>query len=206
MATKQTKPMSLVTYLVIMAVVTLLVIGVAVVAGRMVVADIILQSKVQSAKTKANNQVLANLAAAPKLVDSYHKLGATAALLNDALPNNSDIMPVDSDTPGFVAMVENIALQSGVALKSYTPSVETTSLAAAGADMPTPQAVGATLSIDCTYQSLQKLLGNLETSARVIRVNSIQLSGSASKMTAQLDITTYYMSKATIPFKQGALK
>jgi hypothetical protein len=194
--------------------VTLIALGVTGVAVKMLATSIIRDAKVLSAKNKANDQLEKNLESAPKLVDNAKNLGSTNELIADALPNTSDF-------PGLMALMENLSAESGVTLKSINPSSAAgtvASPASGGAvpaataavpnsgDVPTPQTFAFSAAFDGTYASFQRLIANLEASARPVKVTSVQLSGSGNSLSVQLEGTTYYQDKATVPFKLETVK
>lgn len=216
MATKDpTKQLSNNNYFIVLLLLTLLVLGGAVLGGKLLVTDIIRDTKVKDAKNTANKQLDKNLTAAPQLVDRYDNLGARKNLIAEALPNTSDL-------PGLIALMENLSGSSGVSLKSVTPSqtatsgvasttapaetASTTPAATSGASKPMPQPYAVSLTFDATYPTLQKLLEAIEQSARPMRVTSVQLTGSGSSLAVTLDLTTYYQDKADLPFNTKVIK
>jgi hypothetical protein len=163
-------------------------------------------------------------------------LGQTANILADALPNTADF-------PGLIVMLENMSNDSGVSLKSVTPSGAVSLATGAGAATATPTAPtassvtsvassslasgtggGATgtssgstaaatpktysfsLEFDGTYVGLLKLLGDLQTSARPIRIAGMQLAGSGAQLSGTLTLQTFYQDKAQLPFSTETIK
>ena len=201
-------------YFIVLLLITLLVLGGTGLGAKTLVTNILRDTKVLTAKTRASDQLTKDLDAAPRLVDNYKLLGAKQQLIADALPNTSDL-------PGLMALLENLSASTGTNLKSIAPSLTTVATSAAsatpaptagtasaggGAAAPTPQTYNVSLSLDSTYASMLKLLGALEQSARPIRVTSLQLSGSGSSLSAQLEATTYYQDKATLPIGEETVK
>ncbi len=205
------KPMSNNNYFIILLLVTLLVIGGGGLAAKSLVDSILLNTKVVTAKDKANKQLDADVTAAPQLVQAYANLGSSKQLVADALPNTSDF-------PAFIGMMENLSTSVGVNLKSVSPSQVgaaatagttggTGTSAANGSSLtPAPQSYDLTLSLEGNYGNLQKLLKAIEQSARPMRVTAVQLSGSGSNLAMQLDVTTFYQDKATLPIKMETVK
>jgi Tfp pilus assembly protein PilO len=179
------------------------------------ITTIIRDAKVLGAKNKANAQLEKNLESAPRLVENYKNLGATNELIMDALPNTADF-------PGLTAMMENLTQESGLTLKSISPSsgaLATGAGAGVGATSTAPAATTAqntgkllpqmtsfNVAFDGSYQAFQRLVANIEASARPVRINSVQLSGSGGSLAVQMEATTYYQDKATVPFRMETVK
>lgn|GEM_PF-1175310 len=205
-------------YFIVLLLISLLVVGGTALGVKTFVGGIILDTKVYSAKDKANKQLDENIKNAPQLVDSYNNLGSKKDLIADALPNTSDF-------PGLMALMENLAGSTGVSLKSITPSqtAQTTATgvdpnaaagtgtgtggtASASALKPEPQPYAVSLAFDASYSALSRLLLAIEQSARPMRVTSLQLSGSGGSLAVQMEVSTYYQDKAELPFSTETIK
>ncbi len=217
-ANKQDKQLSNNNLIIIMVLVTLLVLGVSALIGKTLIGDISLNAKVIGLKNKAYSQVKQDVTAAPNLVTSFNNLGASANVLADALPNTADF-------PTLIVEMENIANDAGVKLTTVGPlaggtagvggtAPVTTSNGAAPTTAttssnpvatPQPQTYSFTAEVQGSYASLQKVLTDLEASARPMRVTGLQISGSGSSLSALLDVNTYYQSAATLPFGTEAV-
>jgi hypothetical protein len=237
-AASNSKQLSNNNLMIIMVLVTLLVLGATGLVGKALVASIVRDTKVVSAKNKADKQLKDDLAAAPNLVNNYQRLGASANILADALPNNSDF-------PGLIVLLENMSNDSGVSLKSVAPSTSsgatgtaaaastptaptsssvgsvassslssasggsssgTTSTTTGSATQASPQTYNFSLAFDGTYVGLLKLLGDLQTSARPMRIVGMQLAGSGAQLSGSLSLQTFYQDKAQLPFSTETIK
>ncbi|MDB5179068.1 MAG: hypothetical protein JWN01_1011 [Patescibacteria group bacterium] len=211
-STKARQELSNNNYFIVILLITLLVLGVTGVGAKMLIGSIVRDGKVLTAKNKASTQLEKNLVAAPKLVENFKALGTMNALIADSLPTEPDF-------PGLIAMMENLSAESGITLKSIAPSsgaaVATTVPVAGGAApvaastrgvAPTPQTSSFNAAFDGTFASFQRLIANLEASARPVKVTSLQLSGSGGSLAVQFEGTTYYQDKATVPFRMEAVK
>lgn len=200
-------------YLVVILLVTLLVVGGVGLAGKILLTTGLRDTKVLLAKNAAVKQLDDNLSNAPQLAQAYQNLGPSSRLLADALPTNSDF-------PGLIALLENLSGVAGVNLKSVTPSLTTAATTAPGAGTttgsatqtassggaPTAQKYGFSLGVDGSYDAIGKLLAGFEVSARPMRVTNVQFSGTGKALTAQIDATTYYQDKASLPFTTETVK
>lgn len=199
---------------IVLLLITLLVLGVSALLTKSLVTGIIRDTKIASADKAADDQLKKDLEAAPSLVSAHKALGTSSDVLANALPNTVDF-------PSLIVMLENMTNDAGVNLKSVSPSInsgtgdtagagtETTTTgatAATSSTTPSPQAYPFSVTLDGTYDSLVKFLGNLEMSARPVRVVGLQLNGSGSSLSGQLDLNTYYQDKATLPFSKETIK
>jgi hypothetical protein len=209
MATKTEGKLSGNNLIIVLALVTFLAVGVTALVAKALVASIVLDTKVVSAKSLADKNLKTDLEAAPKLVDAYNALGAQANVLADALPNTADF-------PSLIVELENISGITGVKIKSVSPSLTgaaTTGDPAAGTapattagEVPTPQTYSYTVTFDGTYASLVGVLGSLETSARPMRVVGLQATGTGGALSVELDVDTFYMDKAQLPIGKETIK
>jgi hypothetical protein len=202
--------------MIIMMLITFLVLGASVLVGKSLVTGILYESKVLKAKNTADKNVKEDVKTAPNLMSAYSALGTQSSLITDALPNTSDY-------PGLLIILENMTNDAGVKLKSVTPllasatAVVTTPTAgattgtgaASGTDAtqaPTPQPYDFTVQVDGRYDTVLKMLDHLQKSARPMRMTSMTLSGSGGALSAQMDVETYYQSKAELPFGEETIK
>jgi len=177
-----------------------IVVVVSILIGQGLVNTIISQSKLQTAKAKASSQLDKNLVAAKSLVAEYKSLGDSKTLVEDALPSSADI-------PGFTVGLHNMASSVGMNIVSITPS-ETSPLAlTTGTSTIQPiESVNVDATVEGSFNRLRDFLSNVEHSSRVVRVNSIQISGSGSSVQTSLRMTIYYQAKASIPFRLETMK
>jgi Tfp pilus assembly protein PilO len=217
-SSKQSQVMSK-NYMIVFVLISLLVVGVTVLAGKALVTSIIRDNKVVSAKSAANRQLKADLVSAPELVDSFSALGNQAGLLADALPNTSDL-------PSLIVVLENMGNDSGLTLKSVAPTdtgvlstpgstVSSATVAMPGAAStaasdptvaPPPQPYEFSVNFSGTYGSLQKFLADIEVSARPMRVVGVQITGTGSSLSGEIEVETFYQATAVWPFGTETIK
>jgi hypothetical protein len=209
-ANKKVDKLSNSNYMIILLLLSLLAVGVAGISSKILISTISLDSKIVSAKDKANKQLDADLSAAPQLVSSYQTLSpGTATILNDALPGTADF-------PALISMLEAASVPAGITFTSISPANTAT------AATTVPSAVTSTVGtqtmaavaqpyavvgqITGSYPALIKLFANLEKSARPIRVTGVELTGSGTALTGTISLTTYYQDNATLPFSTRTVK
>lgn len=189
-----------------MVILTLIILGVTGLIGKSLVTTLLRDTTLIQKKNTANDQLKANLKAAPQLTEQYARLGNTRKLIADGLPTSED-------HAALIAQMENMANVSGVNLrtiaKTIAPigtgpsSVSTRSLDPFAAQ-PKTYLIAATVTGG--FEGYKKFQQALENSVRPMRVTSTSITGSATDMTVGMEITTYYMDKATIPYKLEELK
>jgi hypothetical protein len=108
--------------IIVLFLVSLVVVGTAGLLDKWLVTGIIRDTKVVSAKQEADRNLSENVKNAPLLVEDYNNMGSLSKILADALPNTSDF-------PGLLVTVENMAVDSGVKLKSIVPMVSVSTTA-----------------------------------------------------------------------------
>lgn len=205
MAAIKTEQLSSNNLIIIVLLITLLVVGVSVLVGKSMVTTIVRDQKVLDKKNAAKEQLTKNIEAAPGLIESYGQLKEKGVVLADALPNNADF-------PSLIVTLENMARGAGLKLKSVTPSqVAATdedggAVAVGNVLAPVAQPYKFGIAFSGGYAGLGKLLGELETSARPMRVLDIQLTGGGSALSGIMNVETYYQDKAELPFSKETVK
>jgi Tfp pilus assembly protein PilO len=199
----KTEQLSSNNLIIIILLVTLLVVGVTALVGKSLVTTIIRDTKVVQKKSAAEKQLKKNVEAAPKLVSSYAQMQEKAGVLADALPNTPDFA-------SLIVTLENMTNVAGLKLKSVTPaagiSAEGETAVGDSSVSPAPQPYKFGLVFSGTYVGLTKLLTEIETSARPMRVLDMQLTGGGSSLNGILDLETYYQAKAQLPFSTETVK
>ena len=220
---KQTEQMSGNNLIIVLTLITFLVVGIAVLAAKALIGSITLDNKVLAAKSKANNTLQKDVDAAPKLVDAYTALGSQAGEIADGLPNTADF-------PGLLVLLENMSNDAGLRLKTIAPAIATGSLSTTStaptstasttssttgtsgstsgdaSQAPQPQPFDFSVNFDGRYDTLLKLLDHLEKSARPMRITGMQITGSGSALSGQINAETYYQDKAQLPFSTETIK
>lgn len=193
------KSLSTNSYIVVVALVSVIVLVFSFYLGRILWAQLKLNNKVISKKSVAADTLKKDLTAADQLDQNYKNLGGDVALIDAALPTSQEF---DDLITTFNAM----AGQSGVTLASINNSSSTSSAApaaaapaASGPIMPSSFQVTATLNGN--YDSLIKFLAASQLSARPLVATSLSLNGVTGAMTATVTYNTYYMDKADLSIK-----
>ncbi len=205
MATKQDKLAGNNLYIVLLLV-TLLALGSTALIGKALVSKIVRDTKVVTAKDKAEKQLTENLTTAPKLVDAYNAMTSEKSVLADALPTSSDL-------PSLLVTYENMAAQAGIKLTSVstvaygTPvvPVKTTS-STSGIVTPAPKTYTTSYNFTGSYVSLTKLFAAVELNARPMRITGVNLNGSGTALNGDITVETYFQDKAELPIGTEIIK
>jgi hypothetical protein len=205
MATKEAK-LAGNNLLIVLLLVTLLVIGITVLVGKTLITSISRDTKVAVAKDKAETQLKKNLVTAPKLVEAYNGMSSQKAVLADALPTAPDL-------PSLLVTYENIAAQSGVKLQSIESALAVAPTATSSGGSTNTGSIGATVQtydINFTfagnYAGLTKLFTSMETSARPMRVQAVNLNGTGSALSGDISVETFFQDKAELPIGKETIK
>ncbi len=190
-------------YIIVILLISLVVMGITAIVGKSLVTTVIRDTKVMAKKDAADKQLGKNLVTSVDLINNYRALNEKQKLIDTSLPNTRDFS-------GLIAMLEKMSGSAGITLKGVTPSV----LGASALSATAPTAAGATVqktllfsvSVAGSYASLSAFLEAAEHASRPIRVTSIQIAGSGSQLTAEINMTTYYQDKASIPIKMEEVK
>lgn len=204
MAQSKTENLSSNNLTIILLLVSLLVVGVSGLVAKSLYSSIVRDHKVVEAKEAADKQLAENVKNAPRLVEAYAGLGTQTRVLADALPTKEDF-------PSLIVTLENMSFDSGVKLKSVSPSQIGTDAAteeeeAVDSSVALPKVYQFSVSIDGNFVAIQKFLTDLEMSARPMRVVDMQLNGTNTSLAAELQIQTYYQDQAQLPISKETIK
>ncbi len=179
-----------------------------IVIGRTLVGKIILNGKVISKKLTAQHQLNSNIAALPGLASNYQGLGSLQGVIDSSMPTTPDF-------PSLVALMEAISGASGVTLNSVSPGTTAASTSTVATATPTVATAGSTdaaqqypltISVSGNYQSVLKLLGNLQLSSRPLKVVSVNTSGTTPTLTATFGLVSYYYNPTVLQTKTEVVK
>lgn len=188
-------------FVALVAIGCLVVVLVTLFFGNMIAQNIILDSKVIAKKLDAKQKVEKKYDNAQELTRAYADLGSTRInLIDHALPSNEDFAEI-------VSMMENASIASGVNLKALTPpdkNVQTATSAQANSSGANSYIFQATLQGE--YTKVMTLVKNLEKSARVLKLQTMQLQGTTSDLKVDITIETYWRDAADISDKTEVVK
>lgn len=167
------------------------------------------QRHVINERHKAVNQLKDNITAANQLVNQYNSVFENSGPSNviggrndsstKAVPPDGDngrivldALPSSYDFPGLVSSLSKILNSDNVQNPSVGGSDEGATLASTPSATPQPVSISVPVSGTTNYGGLQKLLNDLSRSIRPYDITNLQISGTVSSISFNLQMNTYY--------------
>lgn len=178
------------------------------------------QSRVITAKQKAETQLKANVNAEASLVSSYKAFIGTSTNIIGGNPNgtgnndgnNADIvidaLPSKYNFPALASSIEKILKDRSLSVTSITGTDDEVAQSAATSSA-TPQPVSMPFSFTvsgASYQAAQDLITTLEHSIRPIQLDSVTLTGAANNMQVTVTAHTYYQPEKDLTLTTQVVK
>ena len=188
--------------MIVMLLISLIVIGVTVLAAKSLGKNIARDNQIVQKKNIADNKLKENIVNAPSLVSDFAVLGDNKSILADALP-------LSVDFPSLLVTLENMSGASGQRLKSVQPAATTATASpepTASSTTPVPKPYQFGVATTGTFDSMIRFIRALETSARPMRIVDAQFVGSGSALSTTFTIETYSQDKAALPFTTEIIK
>jgi Tfp pilus assembly protein PilO len=187
------------------------------VAAKILVGQIAYQNKVISHEKLAQTQLETDLGARTSLVNSYQAfintpqnvLGGNPSGTGSQDGSNSkivlDALPSTYDFPALASTLEALIKSQNLQISSITGTdEELTEQDNQSSASPVPVAMPFSFSVNGSYQDVQNLISIMQASIRPIQIQTIDISGSQSDMTATIAAQTYYQpQKVFTVTKQG---
>jgi Tfp pilus assembly protein PilO len=178
------------------------------------------QSRVNSVKTTARNQLTANLSAYSSLQRSYNNFISKPTNIIGGQSNGSganngsnaqivlDALPPSYDFPALTSSIENILSSRGLTVSSITGTDEQLAQQTNNSSTtPTPVAMPFTFTIEnLNYTSVGEVISALEDSVRPIQVDNIDLTGSSSDMDLTVTAHTYFQPGKAVSILEQTVK
>ncbi len=189
------------------------------VASKTLISQAGYQNRVISAKKQAVQQLKTDITATNALKTSYQAFIGTSQNAIGGNPdgtgpqdgNNAkivlDALPSSYDFPALATSLEKLITSQNVTINSITGTDD--EVAQAGnQSSATPQPVPMPFEVSVTgdYQSIQGLIGQFERSIRPFQIQSIDISGDQSKLTANIKAQTFYQPAKSLNIKTKVVK
>ncbi len=175
------------------------------VASKSLVGQMTYQNRVISAKKAAVSQLKDNISATTTLVNSYkafvntnqNVLGGnptgTGAQDGDNAKVVLDALPSKYDFPALTTSLEKLITSQNLQIQSITGTDDEVAQSAnATSAMPHAVAMPFQIAVTGSYQGIQNLIKEFNTSIRPFQIKTIQLAGSQNHMTLTLTAQTFY--------------
>lgn len=191
----------------------------AIVAGKSLMAQMFYQNRVISVKKEAVKQLRLDLAARDTLAEAYDtfvkedpnvlagspsgtgdKDGDNAKLVLDALPSKYDF-------PALTTSLEKIITSQNLGILSISGTDQEADQAGnQTSPSPEPIAMPFQVQVSGSYTSIQSLIDVFLHSIRPFQIQTIELSGDESSMTATLDAQTFYQPEKSLEIRKEVVK
>lgn len=103
-----------------------------------------------------------------------------------------DSLPTTYDFPALISSLSSILAGAGVTNQSINGTDESPTANNVPSSNPQPVKIQLSVGGTASYANVQRLIHDFERSTRPFDVTNIQLAGSASSMTFNMQVTTYY--------------
>ncbi len=165
------------------------------------------QSKVLSAKHKADKQLKDNVTALSQLENEYtifdkadtNVIGGNGspAATGDRDGNNArivlDALPSRYDYPALISSVEKMMQARQIKIASITGTDDEINQETKSSETsPAVQTMGFSIAGDASYTSVKALIGDFESSIRPFSLKTLTLTGSDADMNVSSDVETYF--------------
>jgi hypothetical protein len=178
------------------------------------------QARVITAKEKAHKQLQANIQTFGQLQTAYQTFDSAGTNViggnpagtgpNDG-PNSQiilDALPATYDFPALASSIEKVVSGNGLTIASISGTDDQLNQQN-NTSSPSPQPVSIPFSFtvsDASYASLGQLVTKLQQSIRPISVDSMDMSGSVSDMTATIMAHTYFEPAKSVSITKKVIK
>ena len=187
------------------AAITTAVVIFSLVAAQALVKQLSYQNKVISLKSKANKQLVTNVAAAKELDKSYQTFENLPESVIGTKDKNSkivlDSLPSKYDFPALATSLEGLIKLSSMKIATISGTDDEAS-AEQNSASPTPVKIPFQISATGNFTNAQKLLVNLERSIRPMKVSEVTFSGSDASLQVSVNADTYYQPEKKLEVKE----
>jgi hypothetical protein len=191
----------------------------ALVAGKSLASQVAYQNRVISTKKVALAQLNTDISARNKLQDSYNAfvvaapnvLGGDPTVTGDNNGDNAklvlDALPSKYDFPALTTSLEKIITSQNLKITGITGTDQET-IEANKQSSPTPQTVAMPFHVQVSgpYVSIQSLVDVFLHSIRPFQIQSIELSGDETSMTANISAQTFYQPEKTLKIQEKVVR
>lgn len=176
------------------------------------------QSRVITVQTTALKVAKDDIVAAKKLAISYKAFnGAPSNIIGGLSEGNGpqdgvnskivlDALPSQYDFPALVSSIESLVKVRGFTINSLSGVDDAAQAEAATQTAPQPVEMPFQLGVAGSYAGVQDLVSVLDRSVRPISINTLQLTGSDTKISLVIDAKTYYQPGKTLTITKKVVK
>lgn len=188
------------------------------VASKTLISQASYQNRIIGAKKDAVSQLKDNISAKDSLVSSYSAFVGTTQNVLGGNPSGTgqqdgdnaklvlDALPSKYDFPALATSLEKMIEGQNLTIVGITGTDDEVQQLNAGSGTPAPVAMPFQLQVSGSYQSIQGLVDLFNRSIRPFQIQSIELSGGQSNMTATINAQTFYQPEKTFKVSTEVIK
>lgn len=178
-------------------------------AGKALIDKIAYQNEVISLRNKANSQLEKNIESINQLTAAFTAFDSAPESVIGTPDKNSkivlDALPSVYDFPALASSLDSIVKNAGLKVTSIT-GTDLEETAEKSSINPVPIAIPFEISASGNYQSLQRLVLDLERSIRPFKIAEVTISGKDSDLTISIKGETYYQPKTEIGISEEVVR
>lgn len=188
------------------------------VASKTLISQASYQNRIIGAKKDAVSQLKDNISAKDSLVSSYSAFVNTPQNVLGGNPDGTgqqdgdnaklvlDALPSKYDFPALATSLEKMISSQNLTIVGITGTDDEVQQQNAGSGTPAPVAMPFQIQVSGSYQSIQGLVDLFNRSIRPFQVQSIEVSGGQSNMTATINAQTFYQPEKTFKVSTEVIK
>lgn len=185
----------------------------ALVASNTLFSQMLYQNRVISAKKTAKSQLVTDLSARDSLVSSYKTFVSPTTNLIGGDSSSSDnaqlvldALPSQYDFPALATTLEKLLTSDNLQILSITGTDEELTQQSTSSGSSSPIPMPFQFEVSGSYQSIQSMIASFESSIRPFQIQTIQLAGTESAMTATISAQTFYQPAVSLKIGSEVVK
>ncbi|HSX05766.1 MAG TPA: hypothetical protein VLF69_04825 [Candidatus Saccharimonadales bacterium] len=189
------------------------------VATKTLISQAAYQNKVIDVKKAAVQQLKTDIAATGQLKTAYNAFNGTPQNVLGGDPQGTgsndgtnakiilDALPSSYDFPGLTTSLESILNGQGVQITSITGTDDEVAQSSnQSSSSPQPVPIPFTTLITGNYTQVQSVVTAYQSSIRPIQIQTIDIRGSASKLTLSVSAQTFYQPAKSLNIKNQVVQ
>lgn len=176
------------------------------------------QNRIIGAKKDAVTQLKANITARDSLVSSYKAFVGTSQNVLGGNPSGTgeqdgdnaklvlDALPSKYDFPALASSLEKMINSQNLQILSITGTDDEAAQSTDATGSPQPVAMPFQVQVSGSYDQIQGLVKLFNTSIRPFQVQTVEISGNQSSMTATITAQTFYQPEKTFKVETEVIK
>lgn len=176
------------------------------------------QNRVIGKKKVALNQLKQDISSTDSLVTSYKAFVSTSQNVLGGDPAGTggqdgdnakvvlDALPSKYDFPALATSLEKILTNDNVSIESIGGTDDEVAQAQSASSSPQPVPIPFQFSASGNYAAIQSVVKDLDRSIRPFQIQTMQLTGSESKMTLNVTAQTFYQPEKTLNIRTEVVK